>query len=60
MTNLARFRAANFLRFAVRIQGSQTKKSPRPCDLGLNPPKEEGGGDNLGKTNGQETQAADN
>ena len=26
-----------------------TKKSPRLCSLGLNPPKEEGGGDNLGK-----------
>ena len=33
------------------------KKSPRPCDLGLNPPKEEGGGDNLGKTNSKETRA---
>ncbi len=26
----------------------QTKKSPRSEDLELNPPKEEGGGDNLG------------
>jgi hypothetical protein len=25
------------------------KKSPRLCSLGLNPPKEEGGGDNFGK-----------
>jgi hypothetical protein len=36
---------------AHRTRGQ--KKSPRPCDLGLNPPKEEGGGDNLGKTNGK-------
>jgi hypothetical protein len=28
--------------------GCKAKKSPRSCDLGLNPPKEEGGGDNLG------------
>ena len=24
-----------------------TKKSPKSCDLGRNPPKEEGGGDSL-------------
>ncbi|MDQ2151025.1 hypothetical protein RBI22_20205 [Alcaligenaceae bacterium C4P045] len=31
----------------------KAKKSPRSCDLGLNPPKEEGGGDNRG-TSGSE------
>ncbi|KDD90258.1 hypothetical protein L519_0855 [Bordetella bronchiseptica MBORD678] len=29
-------------------RASRRKKSPRSCDLGLNPPKEEGGGDNRG------------
>jgi hypothetical protein len=33
---------------AVRIGDKKRKKSPRSCDLGLNPPKEEGGGDNRG------------
>jgi hypothetical protein len=33
----------------IRLRKKNIKKSPRLCSLGLNPPKEEGGGDNRGK-----------
>ncbi len=43
----------------TRALKKKSKKSPRSYDLGPNPPKEEGGGDNLGMSGYEAFRAPD-